>query len=102
MFPWKKAEDTELLQSLSLEGVNPMPTSEESGFYKESVPGDTGPGIAAAVNILSKKVITPTTKDWTAVKRVQKSLKHTAHFKLGLPATNWDMLMQIGLEGDHT
>ena len=46
----------------------------------------TRPDIATAVSILSRRISTPTTKDWIAVKRVMRYLKGTVHFKLKLPA----------------
>ena len=42
----------------------------------------TRPNITAAVNILSRKVSSPSHHDWSAIKRVARSLKGTEDSKL--------------------
>ena len=48
----------------------------------------TRPDIAVAVGILCRKTSSSSKRDWTAVKRVARYLKGTAHLKLKLQAIN--------------
>ncbi|XP_040203616.1 secreted RxLR effector protein 161-like [Rana temporaria] len=48
----------------------------------------TRPDIAAAVDILCRKVSAPCQRDWKAVKRVMQYIKGTIQMKLRLPATS--------------
>ncbi|XP_069600637.1 uncharacterized protein [Ranitomeya imitator] len=87
--PVKSPMETNYLKEINSE-QNLLPNNEQyikvigKLLYLVTV---TRPNIAAAVGILSRKVLKPNKMDWNAVKRVIHYLKGTSSVKLKLPAS---------------
>ncbi|KAM4043678.1 uncharacterized protein ACNLHF_013926 [Anomaloglossus baeobatrachus] len=86
----KSPMETNYLKEMNSE-QNVLPNNEEYRtamgklLYLATV---SRPDIAAAVGIMSRKVLKPNKKDWNAVKRVVRYLKGTSNIKLKLPTSD--------------